>query len=95
MAGSGGVVRKPTERRRGRARGDRGVSLGGRQGLGERIAALAARVARLETGRPPPGDGRAHVERAARTVRRCPGCGLPLRRLRDRCAECGRPLDSL
>jgi hypothetical protein len=58
-----------------------------------RLAALEERVTRLETGRAAPGDGRAASARAARPVRRCPGCGLPLRRRAGRCAECGRPLD--
>jgi uncharacterized small protein (DUF1192 family) len=63
--------------------------------LEERISALEERVTRLEAGRPPPGDGR--TTRAASAgkshVRRCAGCGLPLRRRRGRCAACGCPLD--
>ncbi len=58
-----------------------------------RLAALEDRVTRLEAGRAAPGDGRAAVTRRDRPVRRCPGCGLPLRRRAGRCAECGRPLD--
>lgn len=59
-----------------------------------RVAALEERVTRLETGRAGPGDGRAAVTRRDPAVRRCPGCGLPLRRRAGRCAECGRPLDT-
>jgi ribosomal protein L34E len=64
-------------------------------GLAARLAALEDRVARLETGRAPPGDGRAAAVKRERPVKRCPGCGLPLRRRAGRCAACGRPLDSL
>lgn len=65
----------------------------GRSALARRLRALEDWVARLESGRPPPGDGRrASPEKKA--VRRCPGCGLPLRRQRGRCAGCGRPLDA-
>jgi ribosomal protein L34E len=60
-----------------------------------RVEALEDRVARLEAGRAPPGDGRAAKVKREREVKRCPGCGLPLRRRAGRCAECGRPLDSL
>jgi hypothetical protein len=60
-----------------------------------RIAALEERVTRLEKGRAPPGDGRAAVAERTRPVKRCPGCGLPLKRRRGRCAACGRPLASL
>ncbi|MGC3999045.1 MAG: hypothetical protein QM767_17025 [Anaeromyxobacter sp.] len=63
--------------------------------LAARLAALEDRVARLESGQAPPGDGRAAATRHERPVRRCPGCGLPLRRRQGRCADCGRPLDSL
>jgi hypothetical protein len=63
--------------------------------LAARLAALEERVARLETGRAPPGDGRAAAVKRARSVKRCPGCGLPLRRRAGRCAACGRPVDSL
>jgi ribosomal protein L34E len=63
--------------------------------LAARLAALEERVARIETGRAPPGDGRAAVVKRARAVRRCPGCGLPLRRRAGRCTTCGRPVDSL
>jgi len=59
--------------------------------LAARMAALEDRVTRLERKRPPPGDGRT-TSPAARGAR-CPGCGLPLRRRKGRCAECGRPLD--
>jgi hypothetical protein len=61
----------------------------------ERITALEERVTRLETGRAGPGDGRAAVVKRERAVKRCPGCGLPLRRQKGRCAACGRPLASL
>jgi len=62
--------------------------------LAARVAALEDRVTRLERKRPPPGDGRTtSTTPAARGARRCPGCGLPLRRRKGRCAECGRPLD--
>ncbi|GEJ57375.1 hypothetical protein [Anaeromyxobacter diazotrophicus] len=57
-----------------------------------RIAALEERVARLEAKRAPPGDGRASSP-PRRTGLRCPGCGLPLKKRRGRCAECGRPLE--
>ena len=60
--------------------------------LAERIAALEQRVARLEAKRAPPGDGRAAAA-TPRPVLRCPGCGLPLKKRRGRCAECGRPLE--
>ncbi len=60
-----------------------------------RLEALEHRVARLESGRAPPGDGRAAAVKPARKEKRCPGCGLPLRRRAGRCAACGRPLDSL
>jgi predicted amidophosphoribosyltransferase len=60
--------------------------------LVERIAALEERVARLETKRAPPGDGRAAAV-TPRRARRCPGCGLPLKKRGGRCAECGRPLE--
>ena len=66
-----------------------------RNALAARVAALEERVTRLETRRPPPGDGRTtHEARAGRDVARCAGCGLPLRRRRGRCAECGRPLEA-
>jgi hypothetical protein len=62
--------------------------------LAARLAALEARVARLELGRAPtPGDGRASRVVREPGVKRCPGCGLPLRRRAGRCAACGRPLD--
>jgi ribosomal protein L34E len=64
------------------------------QDLLARVEALEDRVARLETGRAPPGDGRAAVAKPSRPVKRCPGCGLPLRRKAGRCAACGRPLDA-
>jgi hypothetical protein len=60
-----------------------------------RVAALEDRVARLEKGRAPPGDGRAAVVKRERVVRRCPGCGLPLRQRKGRCVACGRPVASL
>jgi hypothetical protein len=63
--------------------------------LAARIAALEERVTRLEQGRAPPGDGRAAVQKPARRVRRCPGCGLPLRQRKGRCSACGRPVASL
>jgi DNA repair exonuclease SbcCD ATPase subunit len=62
--------------------------------LTARVEALEERVMRLETGRAAPGDGRAAVVKPARRGKRCPGCGLPLRRKAGRCVECGRPLDS-
>lgn len=65
----------------------------GRSVLAQRLRALEDRVARLESGRPPPGDGR-RASKEKKAVRRCPGCGLPLRRQRGRCAGCGRPLDA-
>jgi hypothetical protein len=60
-----------------------------------RLEGLEQRLVLLETGRVGAGDGRAAVEKPARPVRRCPGCGLPLRRLKGRCAACRRPLDSI
>jgi hypothetical protein len=57
-----------------------------------RLAALEERLGRLETGRAPPGDGRAAATPAPREQPRCPGCGLPLRRRAGRCRECGLPL---
>jgi len=62
--------------------------------LAARVAALEERLARLEQGRPPPGDGRTTRESPHRLVGRCAGCGLPLVRRRGRCAACGRPLDA-
>jgi hypothetical protein len=61
--------------------------------LRRRLAALEARVTRLETGKAGPGDGRAAAPLRAKAVERCPGCGLPLRRRAGRCAACSRPLD--
>jgi hypothetical protein len=63
--------------------------------VAERLGALEERIARLEQGRPPPGDGRtaSAARTVARNVKRCSGCGLPLRRRRGRCAACGCPLD--
>jgi hypothetical protein len=58
-----------------------------------RLEALEARVARLEGRRAGPGDGRAAVAPLPPGVKRCPGCGLALRRRKGRCAECGLPLD--
>jgi hypothetical protein len=66
-----------------------------RNELTARIAALEERVTRLEAGKAPPWDGRAPAVKRERPVKRCPGCGLPLRRRAGRCADCGRPLDSL
>lgn len=60
--------------------------------LADRIRALEERVARLEARRAPPGDGRAAASPPGK-ARRCPGCGLPLKKRRGRCAECGRPLE--
>jgi hypothetical protein len=62
--------------------------------LADRIAALEERVRRLEKGEAPPGDGRAAAKRT-RAVKRCPGCGLPLRQRKGRCLACGRPVQSL
>jgi len=59
-----------------------------------RLAALEERVTCLEQGRASPGDGRAATPRPLPKVKRCPGCGLPLRRKAGRCAACGRPLDA-
>jgi hypothetical protein len=59
-----------------------------------RLADIEERLARLENGRAPPGDGRAAPATRPARVRRCPGCGLPLRRRAGRCAACGRPLDA-
>ena len=61
----------------------------------DRLARLERRVLQLETGRVGPGDGRAAVPSRAREVIRCKGCGLPLRRLKGRCAACKRPLDTI
>jgi hypothetical protein len=60
-----------------------------------RVAALEERVTRLEKGRASPGDGRAAAVKRPRPVRRCPGCGLPLRHRKGRCVACGRPVASL
>lgn len=62
--------------------------------LAARLDALVERVTLLEKGRVGPGDGRAAVPKRDPGVKRCLGCGLPLRRRAGRCAECGRPLDS-
>jgi len=61
--------------------------------LARRLADVEARLARLEAGKAPRGDGRAAREPRAPSVRRCPGCGLPLRKKAGRCASCSRPLD--
>lgn len=58
-----------------------------------RIEELEERVGRLESGKAAPGDGRAASLPRDLKVKRCPGCGLPLRRRKGRCAACGRPLD--
>jgi hypothetical protein len=60
-----------------------------------RVEALEERVGRIESGKAAPGDGRAAIRKqeAGRYVKRCPGCGLPLRRRKGRCAACDRPLD--
>jgi len=63
--------------------------------LEDRLAALEERVGRIESGKASPGDGRAARVVRAKGVRRCPGCGLPLKRRAGRCAACGRPVDSL
>ena len=60
-----------------------------------RLEGLEQRVLQLETGRVGPGDGRAAAAKRPAPVRRCPGCGLPLRRRNGRCAACKRPLDSI
>jgi hypothetical protein len=59
--------------------------------LRARLEALEERVGRIEAGKAPPGDGRAAAPRRRASVRRCPGCGLPLRRRAGRCTHCGRP----
>jgi len=61
----------------------------------DRLERLEQRVLQLETGRVGPGDGRAAAPKQERPVTRCKGCGLPLRRLKGRCAACKRPLDSI
>jgi hypothetical protein len=61
----------------------------------ERLERLEQRVLQLETGRVGPGDGRAAVPMRERPVIRCKGCGLPLRRLKGRCAACKRPLGTI
>ena len=61
----------------------------------DRLERLEQRVLQLETGRVGPGDGRAAAPKRERPVTRCKGCGLPLRRLKGRCAACKRPLDSI
>jgi hypothetical protein len=59
-----------------------------------RIEQLEERVGRIESGKAPsPGDGRAAPLPRFSKVKRCPGCGLPLKRRKGRCAACGRPLD--
>ena len=59
-----------------------------------RIELLEERVGRLESGKAPaPGDGRAAIMVSKSKVKRCPGCGLPLRRRKGRCAACDRPVD--
>jgi hypothetical protein len=58
-----------------------------------RIQELEERVGRLESGKAAPGDGRATPLARLANVKRCPGCGLPLKRRKGRCAACGRPLD--
>jgi len=63
--------------------------------LTARLERLERRVLQLETGRVGPGDGRAAVARPVREVKRCPGCGLPLRRRQGRCVACRRPLDPI
>jgi hypothetical protein len=60
-----------------------------------RLAGVEQRLRQLETGRVGPGDGRAAAVKRPREVRRCPGCGLPLRRRNGRCLACKRPLDSI
>jgi hypothetical protein len=61
----------------------------------DRLARLEQRVLQLETGRVGPGDGRAAVPSRTRKVTRCKGCGLPLRRVKGRCAACKRPLETI
>ncbi len=84
--------RKPTRPRRSGAPRAAGARRAGGGALLARLAALEERVTRLEKGKPPPGDGRGAVA-PRRVARRCPGCGLPLRVLRGRCASCDRPVD--
>jgi hypothetical protein len=57
-----------------------------------RVRALEERLARLEGGKAPPGDGRGASRPRSRPTVRCPGCGLPLRKRGGRCRECGLPL---
>jgi hypothetical protein len=61
----------------------------------DRLERLERRVLQLETGRVGPGDGRAAAPKPTRKVTRCKGCGLPLRRLKGRCAACKLPLDTI
>jgi hypothetical protein len=59
-----------------------------------RIERLEDRVGRLESGKAAaPGDGRASILVSKSKAKRCPGCGLPLRRRKGRCAACDRPVD--
>jgi len=90
---AGGARRGPPVRRE-PPRGAAGRRSSRRASLPEivaRLEALERRLGRLEAGRPPPGDGRGAARPAARALRRCSGCGLPLRVREGRCAWCGRP----
>jgi len=89
LAGEGLFLDSPRSLGQARVMKRRAVSTGE---LMQRIAALEERVARLEAKRAPPGDGRATAA-PQRPGPRCPGCGLPLKKRRGRCAACGRPLE--
>ena len=74
MAISPRTPRTPTRRRKA------GPSVGE---LVERLAAVEKRLACVEEGKAPPGDGRSAAKPVAtKAPRRCLGCGLPLRRRR-------------
>jgi len=81
-------------RRPGAAAGRRPARRPRAEDLLVRLDALEERVGRIEAGKAAPGDGRAASAPRSPRVKRCPGCGLPLRRRAGRCAACGRPLDA-